>query len=222
MSIGSALVRRGFRLVALAGWLAVAGTGYALAAEKSDADKAEIGRAESYLNAVTTLKARFMQVAPDGGTSEGTVLLSRPGKMRLDYDPPSPVQVVADGTYLIYFDKQLKQVSYVGLETTPAGILVRAKVHLDADDLKVTKVTRQPGVVNITVTKAQDPGQGHITLVFTDQPYQLRQWQVTDPQGQVTTVSLFDAESGVSIDKSLFYFKDPTVDQGPDLSAPDK
>jgi outer membrane lipoprotein-sorting protein len=190
------------------------------AAVPAAGDKADVDKAEGYLNGITTLKARFMQVGPDGGTAEGTVYLWRPGRLRLDYDPPSPIQVIADGNFLIYYDKQLKQVSYVGLDATPAGILVQPSVKLDGDDLKVIKVSHQPGILNVTVIKSADASQGKITLVFTQSPFQLRQWQVTDPQGQVTTVSLFDAEAGLSLDKDLFYFKDPRFGQGPDLSGP--
>lgn len=208
----------GWCLALAMGLLALAGPP-AAAAVPASADKAAIDQAETYLNGISTLKAHFMQVSPDGSTAEGTVYLWRPGRLRLDYDPPSPIQVIADGNFLIYYDKQLKQVSYVDLDSTPAGILVRPKVTLDANDLKVTKVGHQPGVLNVTVIKAADPAQGRITLVFTEQPFQLRQWQVVDPQGQVTTVSLFDAETGLALDKDLFYFKDPKLGHGPDLST---
>ena len=192
---------------------------FATTAVCASTDEADIEKAEAYLNDVTTLKAHFMQVSPDGSTTDGTVYLSRPGRLRLDYEPPSPIQVIADGHFLIYFDKQLKQVSYLDLDASQAGVLVRAKVKLNGEDLKVTKVTHQPGVLNVTIIKASDPGQGSITLVFTQSPFQLRQWQVTDPQGQITAVSLFDAETGLSLDKDLFYFKDPQSGHGPDLST---
>lgn len=189
------------------------------AAVPASSDEAEIERAETYLNGINTFKAHFMQVGPDGSTAEGTVSLWRPGRLRLDYDPPSPIQVICDGNFLVYYDKQLDQVSYVGLDSTPAGILVRASIKLNSGDLKVTKVGHQPGILNVTVIKAADPGQGRITLVFTESPFVLKQWQVTDPQGQLTTVSLFDAETGLSFDKDLFYFKDPKLGHGPDLST---
>jgi outer membrane lipoprotein-sorting protein len=181
-------------------------------------DAAEISRAEAYLNAVTTLKARFMQVAPSGDVAEGTAYISRPGRMRLDYDPPSPILVVADGKVLYYFDKKLQQTSYFDLDSTPAGVLIKPEVKLDGEDLKVTKVAHQPGVVDITVARRSDPGQGRITLVFTESPFQLRQWQVVDPQGQTTTVSLFDAQTGLAFNKDLFVFSDPRATGLPDLS----
>ncbi len=172
-------------------------------------DLASVQKAETYLNAIGTLSARFLQVAPDGSYAEGKVYLSRPGKLRLDYAPPTPIEVVADGRWLIYHDKELKQVSYVGLNETPAGILVRPDLDFEGRDLMVTRVTRQPGVVNITAVQSKEPGAGSITLVFTEEPWELKQWKIKDPQGQITTVSLFDTRTGDALPKTLFDFKDP-------------
>ncbi|ARJ66471.1 hypothetical protein WV31_12735 [Magnetospirillum sp. ME-1] len=172
-------------------------------------DKADIARAEEYLNGVTTLKARFLQVSPNGTSVEGDAYLSRPGKLRLQYDPPSPLLVVADGSFLIVHDSQLGEPSYIPLGSTPAGILVRPGVKLDGGDVAVTRVTRQPGVVRISVVEADDAAAGEITLVFSDKPFALRQWLVKDAQHQVTTVSLYQAQSGLSLDSKLFEFKNP-------------
>ena len=172
-------------------------------------DKADITRAEEYLNGVTTLKARFLQVSPNGTSVEGDAYLSRPGKLRLQYDPPSPLLVVADGNFLIVHDSQLGEPSYIPLGSTPAGILVRPGVKLDGGDVMVTRVIRLPGVIRISMVEAEDPAAGEITLVFSDKPFVLRQWQVKDAQHQVTTVSLFQTQSGLSLDSKLFEFKNP-------------
>lgn len=194
-------------LLAAAAWTAAAAEPRKL--PLSERDKADIERAEIYLNGVTTLKARFLQVSPNGTSVEGDLYLSRPGKLRLQYDPPSPLLVVADGSFLIVHDRQLGEPSYLPLESTPAGILVRANVKLDGGDVAVTRVVRLPGVVRISMVEAEDPAAGEITLVFSDAPFILRQWQVKDTQNQITTVSLFEAQNGLTIDPKLFEFKDP-------------
>ncbi len=175
----------------------------------STEDKADVERAESYLNAITTLKARFLQVSPNGASVEGDAYLSRPGKLRMQYDPPSPLLVVADGSFLIIHDSQLGEPSYIPLGSTPAGILVRAGVKLNGGDVSVTRVVRMPGVVRISVVDSEDPAAGEITLVFSDKPFALKQWQVKDAQHQVTTVSLYQSQSGLTLDSKLFEFKDP-------------
>ncbi|CAA7622853.1 Outer-membrane lipoprotein carrier protein [Magnetospirillum sp. LM-5] len=203
------LTRR--RLLALLATTILAGPAMAAPRKALSAqDKADVERAEEYLNSFTTLRARFLQTAPNGSQAEGTAYFSRPGRMRLQYDPPSPMLVVADGTFLIVHDKELDAPSYIPLDSTPAGILVRKNVHLDGKDVAVTKVGRAPGILTVSMVQADDPGQGELTLVFTERPFALKQWRVLDPQGNVTQVSLFDTQTGLSFDPKLFEFKDPS------------
>ena len=81
----------------------------------TEAETALVKKAEAYLNAITTLKARFTQVNADGASHEGDLYISRPGKMRLVYDPPTPMLMVADGVFLIYVDKDMDDVSHIDL-----------------------------------------------------------------------------------------------------------
>ncbi|MDA8230938.1 MAG: outer membrane lipoprotein carrier protein LolA [Magnetospirillum sp.] len=188
---------------------APASAAHAVRAQLTPEDRSDVLAAQTYLNGITSLKARFLQISSNGSQAEGMAYLSRPGKLRLQYDPPSPLLVVADGTFLIVEDKTLDNPSYIPLNSTPAGVLVRANVELDGKDLAVTKVSHQPGILGITVVDADDPGQGQLTLIFSQRPFQLRQWQVIDAEGQITTVSLFDAETGIPLDPSLFVYKNP-------------
>jgi outer membrane lipoprotein-sorting protein len=128
--------------------------------------------------------------------------------MRLEYDPPVPILVISDGSWLIYHDKELDQTSWLGLDSTPAGILVRRNVRLRGEDVTVTAVQRQPGALAVSIVQSKDPAAGEMTLVFTTQPFQLRQWRIRDGQGQITTVSLFEARQGERLDPKLFEFAD--------------
>ena len=177
----------------------------------SPADLKDVERAESYLNAITILRARFMQAAPDGSTAEGTLSLSRPGKLRLDYDPPNPMIILANGDWLVYHDSQLDHTSYVDIDSTPAALLVKKNLKLNSDGATVTQVAHKPGLLEITAVKEKDPRQGRITLIFTEAPFQLKQWLVTDAQGQTTTVSLFDPHTDAKFDNKIFADRDPHV-----------
>lgn len=183
------------------------------AAALSANDLSDVRRAEDYMNGLTNLKARFLQVNNNGSTADGTVWLSRPGKMRLEYDPPNPLLVVADGTFLIVHDAELDDPSYIPLDSTPAGVLLRPEIHLNSGDLKVTEVERDAGVISFKVINAEEPEQGDITLTFTERPFLLRQWTVRDVQDKYTTVSLFDVQSGIAIDPKKFVFENPKFKQ---------
>jgi outer membrane lipoprotein-sorting protein len=171
-------------------------------------DAGDIARVTAYLDSLHTLKARFIQLAPDGALSRGTVWLQRPGRMRFQYDPPTPLLLVAGNGLFNYYDSQLKQTSIIPLSQTPLGILLAEHVSF-GDAVRVLRVEHQPGLLLLTVTRSASPGDGTLTLVFNDPPLVLRQWSVVDAQGHETRVSLFDVEVGGHFDAGLFNFVDP-------------
>jgi outer membrane lipoprotein-sorting protein len=172
------------------------------------ADAADLARVETYLNGIHTLRAHFLQVAPDGALSEGTVWLARPGRMRFEYNPPSPFLLVAGGGNLVFEDKSIQQISEIPLGLTPLGILLADHVNLSGD-VTVTGLQRQPGQLQVTLVRTRSPGDGSLTLVFADQPLALRQWTVLDAQQRQTRVTLYNVELGMPIDPQMFNFKDP-------------
>ena len=107
-------------------------------------DQADIARIQAYLNGMSALKARFLQAAPDGAISRGTAWLERPGRMRFQYDPPSPLLLVAGHGLVVFHDDQLQQTSNIPLGSTPLGILLAANVQLSGS-VTVTDIARQPG-----------------------------------------------------------------------------
>src|SRR6516225_4878210 len=94
----------------------------AAALTPQDAD--DLRRITAYLSGISTMTARFRQSSA-GGTVTGSLWMARPGRMRFEYDPPSPVLLIADRFYVYYVDKQLAQMSKVGLKSTPAWFLLR-------------------------------------------------------------------------------------------------
>ena len=99
----------------------------ASAAVLSDADRAAVARVERYLNDIQSLRARFLQVAPDGSLSQGRFFMKRPGRLRFEYDPPTPLLVITDGIWVIFYDHEIDQVSRVPLSSTPLEVLVRER-----------------------------------------------------------------------------------------------
>jgi outer membrane lipoprotein-sorting protein len=170
---------------------------------------ADLPKIERYLNGIHTLRAQFAQVSSNGETAQGQLYLSRPGKMRIEYRPPVPVLVVADGTFLIYYDRSLEQVSYVPLDATPASILLDKNISLADPDLLVTHFSNSGDTLDIGIVRRKNPGEGSITLTFAREPLSLQQWTVTDAQGVATIVTLLDAQWNVPVRDSLFQFEDP-------------
>jgi outer membrane lipoprotein-sorting protein len=182
------------------------------AATLTPQDQVDLGRIEQYLNDIHTMAARFQQFSPDGGASGGALYVSRPGRMRFEYDKPVPILIVADGTFVVYIDNSLKEVTYLPIGSTPAWFLLRNHISL-TDGITITKFERGPGVLRMSVVENKSPENGTLTLVFSDRPLDLKQWTIVDQEGKKTTVSLSDVRLGVPLDAKLFTFVDPRTKQ---------
>lgn len=168
----------------------------------------EIKRIETYLNDLRSLRADFVQIDSRGGTSTGSLYYARPDKMRLDYDAPNPVLIVANGWQVIYHDRKLDQVSHLLTRQTPLSFLLKKKVKLRGD-VTVTDVEDAGSEVLLTLIQTDDPGLGSITLAFAKEPLELRRWTVVDPQGLSTHIILERMQTDVAIDDQLFLLCDP-------------
>lgn len=174
----------------------------------SAADRADIARAEAWLNTLRNLKARFLQIAQNGASAEGTAWISRPGRMRFEYDPPEPLLLVAAHGQFFYFDKAMKQATTLPLSSTPLGLLLRDNLRLSGE-VTVSRVERNGGLVGVTLFRTGQAAEGRLTLVFDGQTMELKQWVVLDAQAQQTRVSLYQPEYGGRFPNLLFDFNDP-------------
>lgn len=191
------------RILIISAFVSLFGSMTVSAATLGAKDATDVGRVEAYLNAITTLKSKFIQRASTGNLASGTVYISRPGKMRFEYDPPAPILLVADGIFLIYVDKDLEQISHVPISSTPLSVLVSENVKL-TDNHDVATVERGAGTLAVTLTMKDDPEAGAVRLLFSDAPLALKQWYIRDAQGVEVQVSLLDPERGLELDAALF------------------
>ncbi|QQG36222.1 MAG: outer-membrane lipoprotein carrier protein LolA [Micavibrio aeruginosavorus] len=168
---------------------------------------------EGYLQNLKTAKARFLQTAGDGSQAIGTFYLSRPGKLRFEYDPPIKDYVVADGYFIYFYDGQLQEQSNAPIGQTMADFLLRPDLKLKGD-VSVTKVERGGELTMVSLAQASDPAAGTLTLAFSEEPFALKKWRVTDAQGAITEVELFQLQTGVNLPSSLFVYTDPKKLEG--------
>jgi outer membrane lipoprotein-sorting protein len=174
----------------------------------SATDRADLARVEQYLDSIRTVAAHFMQ-SSGGRMALGSFYLERPGKMRIQYDPPDALFMVASGIYLSVYDPQLKQTTYLPLDSTPAYFLIQEKIGF-GDNVTVAKVEHGSDAIRVTLHEKGHPDQGRITLVFSDKPLQLRKWTVIDRDGKEIDVALLDAQFDTKLDPNLFKFVDPS------------
>ena len=171
----------------------------------SPADQAEVGKVEAYINRITTFKADFVQIAPNGATARGTMWISRPGRLRVEYRPPVKLRIFATPQWLIVEDCKVREPQHLPLRSTPAGILIQDRIALSGE-FNVIGVKRENQWLTLTIVETKSPEKGQMRLVFRANPLQLIGWTVIDQNGGPTQVSLENIEAGVPLDQNLFGF----------------
>ena len=194
-------------VILLAGFLVLLTLLFAHKASAMDADKKQaLDKISQSYNATTTINGEFIQTAPSGDTLQGYFFIQRPGKIRFFYSKPSYTDIISDGKTLSIEDRKLKTQDIYPLSKTPLKVLLSERMDL-ANDKRVREASVADDIVSVVVEQESLIGDGILTLIFERENSLLRQWTIRDAQGNDTTVTVFNVETGRPIKKSLFKIK---------------
>ena len=166
--------------------------------------KAQAARVSAYLSSLQTLIGNFVQVGPDGRKSKGDFYIQKPGKVRFDYDEPSPIDIIADGSSVAVRDRKLATQDIYPLSQTPLRYLLSDRIDL-MKDTNVVRVTADDVFISVTIEEKQALiGTSRLMLMVGAKDGQLKQWTVTDPQGYDTTVAVYNLDTSKKLDPGMF------------------
>jgi outer membrane lipoprotein-sorting protein len=166
--------------------------------------KAQAAKVSSYLSSLQTLVGNFVQVGPDGSKTKGDFYIQKPGKVRFEYDAPSPIAIIADGSSVAVRDRKLATQDIYPLSQTPLRYLLSDRIDL-LKDTNVVSVTADDIYTSVTIEEKQALiGTSRLMLMIGTKDGQLKQWTVTDPQGYDTTIAVYNLDSSKKVDPGLF------------------
>lgn len=166
--------------------------------------QATLQRVNSYFNSLSNVTANFEQTGPDGSRAVGKLYLARPGKIRFQYAPPSPLEIVSDGSSVSVKNRKLATQELWPLSQTPLRFLLANDVDLTKNG-NVLGVYQEPELVSVVMEEKNSiGGKSQIQLMFSSKNYALTQWIVTDAQGMETSVQLTDVQQVAKLDDNLF------------------
>jgi outer membrane lipoprotein-sorting protein len=166
--------------------------------------RALLDRISNYLSSVQTMVGKFVQVGPDGGRTEGTFYMQKPGRVRFEYNPPSPIDIIADGSSVVVRDRKLATQDLYPLSQTPLRYLLAERISL-LRDTDVVSVSADDSFATVVIEQKQlFVGTDRLMIMFDAKDLTLKQWTVTDPQGFDTTVAVYNLDSTKKPDPNLF------------------
>jgi outer membrane lipoprotein-sorting protein len=168
--------------------------------------RALVNRVSAYLTSVQVLTGNFVQIGPDGRRATGHLFIQKPGKVRFEYDPPSPIEIIADGNQVVVADRKLNTQDPYPLSQTPLRFLLADHIDL-LQDTNVVGITADDTYVSVLIEERQAlVGTNRLLLMFDSKDYKLKQWTVTDVQGFDTTIAVSNLDTSKKPDPNLFRF----------------
>jgi outer membrane lipoprotein-sorting protein len=163
-----------------------------------------LDRISLYLSSVQTLVGTFVQIGPDGARTTGGFYVQKPGKVRFAYNSPSPIDVVADGSYVVVRNRDLDTQDLWRLSQTPLRYLLADHIDL-LHDTNVVSVSADDKFATVVIEENQVMvGTSRLMIMFDAKDLTLKQWTVTDPQGLNTTVAVFNLDPTKKPDPDMF------------------
>jgi outer membrane lipoprotein-sorting protein len=145
-----------------------------------------------------------VQLAPDGSRTQGEFFVQKPGRVRFDYEAPSPIEIIADGQTVVVRDRKLATQDLYPLSQTPLRFLLSDRIDL-LRDTNVVAVRTDDVYVTVVIEERQALiGTSRLMMMLGAKDYQLKQWTVTDPQGYDTTVAVSHLDSTKRPDPGMF------------------
>jgi outer membrane lipoprotein-sorting protein len=168
------------------------------------AQRTQVDKASAYLSSLQQLVGNFVQIGPDGSRVKGEFYIQKPGRIRFEYDPPSPIQIIADGESVIVRDRKLATQDLYPLSQTPLRYLLSERIDL-LRDTNVVGVRADDTFVTIVIEERQPlVGTSRLVMMLGAKDYQLKQWTITDPQGYDTTVAVSNLDRSKRPDPDMF------------------
>jgi len=168
------------------------------------AQQSVIDDINEYLTNLQSATARFTQRSSDGSVATGTFYLQKPGKMRFEYDPPSPALIVADGHALAVFDRKSNRgPQRYPQSSTPLSLLTRQNVSVTQSKF-VRMIETKGGQIHVTMFDPEAPQNGTMRMIFDQNPVELAEWVVIDGSGVESVVKLGPLSKNISLNSRLF------------------
>ena len=168
------------------------------------AQNAVVDAVNVYLTGLTTMISPFTQESSDGSVATGLFYLDKPGKMRFEYDPPSPALIIADGEVLAIYDKKSTRGPQVYPQSsTPLSLLTRNDIDVTQSKF-VRLIETRNGKIQVVLFDPEHTDRGSMRLIFDQNPMELSQWVITEGNGLESVVRLGRLTKNISIDPFLF------------------
>ncbi len=159
---------------------------------------------ETFFKNLVTLEADFIQVGPSGNVSNGKLYLDLPGKLRIDYNKPNNLLITSQGFWIVIQDRQSQTTNNIPVKSSPFSVLLENKLILENENFK-TEYSLSSGIITFKIKSQKKDTPESLTMEFSEKPFSLKKWIISDTFGEKTTVLIQNAKYNNNLSYLLFF-----------------
>ena len=168
------------------------------------ADAISLEKLTLYINNIKTLEANFEQINNDNSVSTGSLLIKKPGKLRMKYEEPNEsVVLVSSGLVTIFDLKSNGLPQKFALENLPFRVLLLSDLSFEMVNMGINYDLEESKTI-LTVKDMKNQDKGYIEITFTHNPIVLEQWLLVNSMEEKIIVKLTNVSLGGNMSNSLF------------------
>ena len=170
----------------------------------ASAEKFSLVELSNYFNTIDTFQADFHQFSDDGSVASGVILIKKPGRLRIEYERPEDLLILASGGQLAIFDpKGDPEPTSFPLNVTPFSIVLKSQINLVGSPNILSHDYNQ-GETSLSLYDPKYPERGHIKLIFSGETPILERWLIQDESGNITLMSIKRYEENIALGEIEF------------------
>ena len=130
-------------------------------------------RVLNFLQDFDTLNAEFIQINNNGEILSGKILITRPGKTRIEYNE-IPLLLISDGKGFASINNKIKSITFYNLADIPVSLFLYK--NFQKKDIEIIGLYEKENQIKIRVRHKKRKDESFLEIVFEKNPFILKKW----------------------------------------------
>ena len=132
-------------------------------------------RVLNFLQGFNTLNAEFIQINNNGEVLSGKILITRPGKTRIEYNE-IPLLLISDGKRFASINNKIKSITFYNLADIPVSLFLYK--NFEEKDIEIIGLYEKENQIKIRIRHKKRNDESFLEIVFEKNPFLMKKWTI--------------------------------------------
>ena len=132
-------------------------------------------RVLNFLQRFDTLNSEFIQINNNGEILSGKILITRPGKTRIEYNE-IPLLLISDGKRFASINNKIKSITFYSLADIPVSLFLYK--NFEKKDIEIISLYEKENQIKIRIRHKKRKDESFLEIVFEKNPFLMKKWTI--------------------------------------------